>query len=106
MSETHSAREMYSLYYKFDNNYAGYGIKLRAPDLFRKSTDASEVALELSDMFSTSTSNPICHINVFTAYLKTLSSVQCQHVSLGHASLALMLCLISFNLQALYNVLS
>lgn len=46
---------------------------LRGPDLFRKSTDASEVALELSVMFSTSTSNPICHINVFTAYLKTLN---------------------------------
>lgn len=54
-----------------------------SPDLFRKSTDASEVALELSDMFSTSTSNPICHINVFTAYLKTCNSIAVPASELG-----------------------
>ena len=41
----------------------------------RKSTDTNEVLLELSDMFSTSTSNPIGHSSVFTAYLQTSNSL-------------------------------
>lgn len=43
--------------------------------LLRKSTDTREVLLELSDMFSTSTSNPNGHISVFTAYLTTGNSL-------------------------------
>ena len=41
------------------------------------------VLLELSDMFSTSTSNPICHISVFTAYLNTLNCVAVQQREAG-----------------------
>ena len=51
--------------------------------LFMKSTDAIAVVLELSDMFNTSTSNPMCHISVFTAYLKTLNSDAVQAHELG-----------------------
>lgn len=43
---------------------------LLCPHLLRKSTDTSDVLLELSDMFSTSTSYPSGHSSVFTAYLK------------------------------------
>ena len=69
---------------KFVNKHAvTHDHMLRGAHLFRKSTDAIAVVLELSDMFSTSTSNPMCHISVFTAYLQPLNSVAVQAHELG-----------------------